>query len=140
MMFFTTCFIRRVAVTALIVAARAGLAAAQDPMAGMNMPGMTDSTGMLGPLGISMERAGSGTTWIPDAVTLPSRHFTVGKWNAMLHGFVFVQYDQQNGPRGADQVGSLNWGMLMGSRRLGAGWLQLRTMLSLDPATVTGRG
>ena len=32
------------------------------------MPGM-----MAGPLGISMERTGSGTTWIPDAVTLPSR-------------------------------------------------------------------
>ena len=33
---------------------------------------------MAGPLGISMERMGSGTTWIPDAVKLPSRDFMIG--------------------------------------------------------------
>jgi hypothetical protein len=96
--------------------------------------------GMAGPLGISMDRMGSGTTWIPDASTLPSRHFMGKEWNAMLHGFVFAQYDRQSGPRGDDQFGSLNWGMLMASRRVAGGWLQLRTMLSLDPATVTRRG
>src|SRR5204862_2115502 len=42
---------------------------------------------MEGPLGISMERMGSGTTWIPDAVMLPSRHRTLGGWGGMLHGF-----------------------------------------------------
>src|SRR5687768_14113101 len=137
-MSFTT-LTRRTTIAAAIAAGCASLASAQDPMAGMNMPRATDATGMSGPLGISMERLGSGTTWIPDAVTLPSKHFTIGKWNGMLHGFVFVQYDRQDGPRGADQFGSLNWAMLMGSRKLGSGWLQLRTMLSLDPATVTGR-
>ena len=112
---------------------------AQDPMAGMDMSGQ-QMPGMMGPLGISMERMGSGTTWIPDAVTLPSVHLMGTTWNAMLHGFVFGQYDWQEGPRGDTQFGSLNWGMLMASRKLGGGWLQLRTMLSLDPATVTGRG
>jgi hypothetical protein len=113
---------------------------AQDPMAGMDMTGQQPMPGMTGPLGISMERMGSGTTWIPDAVTLPSVHFMGTTWNSMLHGFVFAQYDWQDGPRGDTQFGSLNWGMLMASRKLGGGWLQLRTMLSLDPATVTGRG
>lgn len=95
---------------------------------------------MSDPLGVSMERLGSGTTWIPDAVSLPSRHFMNGKWDVMFHGFVFGQYDQQSGPRGDDQVGSLNWGMLMGSRELAGGRFQLRAMLSADAATVGERG
>jgi len=87
-----------------------------------------------------MERLGSGTTWIPDAVPLPSRHILAGSWMLMLHGFVFVQYDAQSGPRGDDQFGSLNWAMLMASRDLWGGRFQARTMLSFDPATVTNRG
>ena len=121
---------------AMIVLLPLRVADAQDPMPGMEMPGMQ----MGGALGISMDRMGSGTTWIPDAVPLPSRHFAAGRWMVMLHGFVFGQYDWQDGPRGDEQFGSLNWGMLMGSRPLAGGTLQLRAMLSLDPATVGGRG
>jgi hypothetical protein len=95
---------------------------------------------MSGPLGIPMERMGSGTTWIPDAVVLPSRHFVAGNWMLMVHGFLFGQYDWQEGPRGADQWGSLNWAMLMADRPLGGGRLQLRFMPSLDPWTVTRCG
>src|SRR2546430_2715691 len=95
---------------------------------------------MIDPLGVSMERMGSGTTWIPDAVPLPARHVMSGSWLLMLHGFGFVQYDKQGGPRGADQFGSLNWAMLMASRDLLGGRFQARTMLSLDPATVSNRG
>jgi hypothetical protein len=91
---------------------------------------------MEGPLGISMDRMGSGTTWIPDAVILPSRHWMVGKWMIMAHGLVFVQYDEEGGPRGASQFGSLNWAMLMADRPLAGGQIQLRFMPSLDPATV----
>ncbi len=93
-----------------------------------------------GPLGISMDRMGSGTTWIPDAVSLPARHMVMGRWNVMLHGIVFAQYDKQGGPRGNDQLGSLNWTMLMVSRDVAGGRFQARTMLSLDAATVTARG
>lgn len=92
------------------------------------------------PLGVSMDRMGSGTTWIPDAVAVPSRHVTAGSWEIMLHGFGFVQYENQSGLRGDSQFGSLNWGMLMVSRSLAGGRFQARTMLSLDPATVSGRG
>lgn len=95
---------------------------------------------MIEPLGISMSRMGSGTTWTPDAVTLPSRDFMAGNWDLMLHGFVFGQYDEQGGTRGDDQVGSLNWGMFMASHALAGGRFQARTMLSLDPWTVTPRG
>ena len=93
-----------------------------------------------GALGISTERMGSGTTWLPDAVSLPSRHIPAKGWDVMMHGFVFAQYNAQGGPRGDRQAGSLNWGMLMASRALAGGMFQARTMLSLDPATVGNRG
>ena len=95
---------------------------------------------MIDPLGVSMERMGSGTTWIPDAVSLPARHVMAGSWLLMLHGFGFLQYDKQGGPRGDEQFGSLNWAMLMASRDVWGGRFQARTMLSLDPATVSTRG
>lgn len=107
------------------------------------MPGMSDSAHAAmqhdmtsGPLGISMDRFGSGTTWIPDDAPLPSRHFMAGGWDLMLHGFLFGQYISQAGPRGDDQLGSINWAMLMASHDLAGGMLTLRVMPSLDPATV----
>jgi len=112
------------------------------------MPGMSggrmaqgDSMAMSpAPLGVPMDRAGSGTTWIPDAVTLPSRHFMAGSWDMMLHGFAFGQFDTQSGARGKSQLGSLNWTMFMASHALAGGRFQPRVMLSLDPWTVTPRG
>lgn len=87
-----------------------------------------------------MERMGSGTTWLPDAVTLPSRHLPARGWDVMLHGFIFGQFDSQGGHRGDTQIGSLNWAMLMASRSLAGGMFQARTMLSLDAATVGPSG
>ena len=106
------------------------------PMPMSDTMSMKGGMSMAGPLGLSMERMGSGTTWIPDAVMLPSRHFMAGSWMVMVHGFVFGQYDNQGGPRGASQWGSLNWGMIMADREVGGGRLQFRFMPSLDPATV----
>jgi hypothetical protein len=129
-------------VISIALASATTIASAQQPdtaahrVPGMVMRGDTTTMSMDGPLGISMERAGSGTTWIPDAVILPSRHFMTGAWMVMLHGFLFGQYDWQGGPRGESQWGSLNWAMVMASRQLGGGQLQLRFMPSLDPWTV----
>ena len=112
-------------------------------MAGMQMSHLQQHSAedmMTGPVGVSMERMGSGTTWIPDAVTLPSRERMLGAWMIMTHGFVFAQYDKQGGERGDDQFGSLNWAMLMATRDLAGGRFQARTMLSLDPFTVSNRG
>ena len=92
------------------------------------------------PLGISMDRMGSGTTWIPDAISLPGRHLQAGSWEVMLHGFGFAEYNTQSGPRGDSQFELLNWGMLMVTRTLAGGRFQARTMLSLDPATIGERG
>ncbi|MFI5310683.1 MAG: hypothetical protein ACHQQ3_05590 [Gemmatimonadales bacterium] len=113
----------------------------------MDMP-MPDSSrmGMMmtGPLGVPMDRMGSGTTWIPDAVPLPSRHAMLGAWDLMIHGFAFAQYDRQgagaSNVRDGEQWGSLSWAMLMASRDVAGGMLQLRTMLSLDALGVTNRG
>jgi hypothetical protein len=87
-----------------------------------------------------MERAGSGTTWLPDATILPARHTTWGAWDVMLHGTVFLQLDHQSGARGANQLGSVNWGMLMLTRSVAGGWLQLRSMTSLEGATLARGG
>jgi len=104
------------------------------------MPGHTTEDMMIGPAGVSMERMGSGTTWIPDAVTMPNRRRMFGDWMLMAHGFAFLQYDKQGGERGDDQWGSLNWLMLMATHDLAGGRFQARTMLSLDALTVTSRG
>lgn len=112
----------------------------QHPMAGAAMGGHTTADMMIEPAGVSMDRMGSGTTWIPDAVTLPSRTRMLGNWMIMSHGFLFAQYDHQSGERGDDQFGSLNWLMVMATRDLARGRFQARTMLSLDPLTVTNRG
>ncbi|HEU5231899.1 MAG TPA: hypothetical protein VFU50_03490 [Terriglobales bacterium] len=64
---------------------------------------------------------------------------TRGNWMFMLHGVAFLNDTQQTGPRGADNFFSTNWIMPMAQRELGRGTLTLRMMLSLEPATVSGR-
>ncbi len=104
---------------------------------------------MSGPLGLPMTRTGSGTSWVPDSTPMYARMFTAGAWGLMFHGVAFGQYDRQGGPRGASQLGSVNWGMLMAARSLGhtrpdgggsAGRIELRGMMSLEPFTVGNRG
>jgi hypothetical protein len=103
----------------------------------MDMPGVAMPSPLLD---LSMKRMGSGTTWVPEAFPLPSLHTMAGPWSVMAHGFAFVQYNHQDGPRGDSQFGSLNWGMLMASRPLAGGRFEARTMLSADALTVSGRG
>lgn len=93
-----------------------------------------------GVLGVPMTRSGSGTSWLPDAAPMHAAHATAGAWTIMTHGVAFLQYDKQNGPRGSDQLGSVNWGMLMASRTVGSGNLALKGMISLDPFTVGNSG
>ncbi|HEY1939363.1 MAG TPA: hypothetical protein VGJ33_15650 [Candidatus Angelobacter sp.] len=62
-----------------------------------------------------------------------------GKWMFMFHGVAFLNAIQQSGPRGYDKIFSTNWFMPMAQREIGNGQLTLRTMLSLEPATVTQR-
>jgi hypothetical protein len=114
-------------------------------MPAMAMPAGGD-TAMAGmkmidaPLGIPMERTGSGTSWLPDDSPMHANHWMSGAWELMLHGVAFAMYDKQGSRRGDEQFSSVNWGMLMATRELGGGRLQLRGMLSAEPWTVGGRG
>ena len=67
---------------------------------------------------------------------LMSRH---GNWTLMFHGEAFINEIQQSGPRGADKFFSTNWFMPMAQRKFGNGLLTIRTMFSLEPATVSNR-
>jgi hypothetical protein len=60
-------------------------------------------------------------------------------WMLMLHGEIFITDVQQTGPRGRDKLFSTNWIMPMARRKLGNGVVTFRTMLSLEPATISHR-
>lgn len=92
------------------------------------------------PLGLSMTRMGSGTSWLPDSAPMYGVMRSAGAWSFMLHGTAFAQYVHAGGPRGASQLGSINTGMVNAMRAVGGGRLQLRAMGSLDALTVGGRG
>jgi hypothetical protein len=104
------------------------------------MPDMSAMPMIDGPLGIPMERTGSGTSWLPDDSPMHAHHVMAGAWELMLHGAVFGMYDKQGSRRGDEQFASVNWGMLMATRELGGGRLQLRGMLSAEPWTVGANG
>ena len=136
----------RLARSALLVAAIAVTGRAVDGAAQtMAMPGMSDSTmHMTGVLSLPMSREGSGTSWLPDASPMIANHFAAGAWDFMFHYRAFVYYDRQNDAdpsrRGDDQIGSVNWAMLMAGHDLWSGRLQLRAMMSAEPWTVGAAG
>jgi hypothetical protein len=115
--------------------------------------GQHDMQGMAGmdQHGMSMEMAAgslaeeiqshdtSGTSAEPDSTPIPMLMLTKGAWTLMFHGVAFLSDIQQTGPRGRDKLFSVNWFMPMAQRRLGRGTLTVRTMLSLEPATITDR-
>ena len=85
----------------------------------------------MDPLGVPMNRAGSGTTWIPDAVQLPTHNFMAERLASHAAWLSSSpNTTSKSGDRGDDQFGSLNWGMFMASRTVKGGRLQFRTMLS----------
>ncbi len=78
---------------------------------------------------------GSGTAWQPASVTAPERMWMSGGWNLMAHGTIFIDYNQQGGPRGAGKAESVNWGMLMEQHNLGRGTILFREMFSAESLT-----
>src|SRR6185312_12789704 len=120
----------------LIVAAAAtasALVAQHDTshMSGMaGMPGMSD---------MKMPMFASGTSLNPASSPESMIHLKAGSWMFMLHGLAFVGGVQQTGPRGGDKFLSANWFMAEASHSLAGGTFAVRSMLSLDPATMTGR-
>ncbi len=106
---------------------------------GMQMPGSAMSHGPMDAAGMFLMQQASGTATNPAASREPMFHMKRGAWNLMLHGLGFFNSVQQTGPRGADKIYSTNWLMGMAERQAGKGTVMFRTMLSLEPATITGR-
>ena len=86
-----------------------------------------------------VHHSSSGTSAEPNSTPTPMLMTTSGQWRLMFHGIAWLNELQQSGPRGYDKFFSTNWFMPMAQRNLGPGQLTLRTMLSLEPATVTER-
>ncbi len=112
----------------------AGMDMGEKPMAGMDM-NHTPAT-FIAQINLHMT---SGTTAEPNSTPVPMLMTMKGGWMLMFHGVGFLNVQQQTGPRGADKLFSTNWLMPMAQRRLGAGTFTARTMLSFEPATITGR-
>jgi hypothetical protein len=146
----------RIALCALLLAIPALAGAQQDEkkvgdmqgmpgMDGMQMPGMnmggTDLMTMHPETFLQeiVRHAGSGTSAEPDSTPVPMLMTKKGKWTLMFHANVFVLDEQQSSPRGGDKFFSTNYFMGMAQRQLGPGVFTARAMLSLEPATITGR-
>ena len=78
---------------------------------------------------------GSGTAWQPVTVVGHEWMWMHGGWMWMAHGQIFLDYNQQGGPRGAGKAESVNWGMLMQQHPLGKGTILFRQMLSAESLT-----
>jgi len=88
-----------------------------------------------------LQHTTSGTTVEPASTPMAMLMRQRNGWTLMLHGSAFIADIQQHADsgRGGDKLFSTNWIMPMAQHRLGHGTLTLRTMLSLEPATVSGR-
>jgi hypothetical protein len=118
---------------------------AQDSNHDMTMPGMSgmapDDMKMQPSSLIELveQHATAGTDAESDSTPFEMLMRKEGSWTLMFHGVLFLSDIRQTGPRGADKFFSTNWFMPMAQRKLGHGTLTLRTMLSLEPATISNR-
>lgn len=115
----------------------------EEMMPGMNHmgSGMKELMDQMHPQTFLQEiqhHAASGTSAEPNSTPTPMVMTMKGEWMLMFHANVFLTDLQQTGPRGYDKFFSTNWFMPMAERRWGPGELTLRTMFSLEPATITG--
>jgi hypothetical protein len=86
-----------------------------------------------------LRHSASGTSLEPDSSAPPMLMRMSRKWMEMLHGEMSVVEQQQTGPRGHDKLFSVNWVMPMAQRATAHGQWTFVSMLSLEPATITGR-
>jgi hypothetical protein len=91
-------------------------------------------------LALSLDRAASGTSWLPDAAPKRAIHRSLGDWMLMVHGSVFGQYDRQETVHGASQVGVVDWEMFMAARPLASGMFAARVMTSFEALALGRRG
>lgn len=90
--------------------------------------------------GMYLMNLASGTSANPQSWPMPMIMSSLGSWDTSFMGTAFVVDTQQSGPRGGDKLFSTNWFMATAQHSLGAkASFQADLMLSLEPATVTGR-
>ncbi len=99
--------------------------------------GMPNMPGMAGMQSDAEPMEASGTSFNPASSPMAMLNVSNGGWNLMAHGVAFVVDTQQTGPRGADKFFSANWFMVDATHALAGGTFHVRSMLSLDPATIT---
>lgn len=130
-MSFLSCFLRRAVRLFPALGLLAPLHAQQS-----EEPRMVD----MNPAGLFLMDLSAGTSMNPPGWPMPMIMRPFGSWNAMFMGQAFVVDTQQSGPRGGDKFYSTNWLMANAEHRVGQkGAFQVDLMLSLEPATITGR-
>jgi hypothetical protein len=107
-------------------------------IAGMEMQGMEMTHGT--PKWMPSQHESSGTSWQPAATAGHLWMRSWGGWDVMAHGVVFLDYNQQGGPRGAGKAESLNWVMLMEQHDSGGGSILFREMFSAESLTAPHPG
>jgi hypothetical protein len=124
----------------LIVGLFSSLARAQDD----TVPGMKKPPGTQMPemqmqaqerLQLPSPHDGSGTAWEPPSVPEHMWMLMRGGWMLMAHGVIFIDYNQQGGPRGEGKAESVNWAMTMEQHKLGRGTILFRQMFSAESLT-----
>ena len=101
----------------------------------MNMPGMNMDLSQPAPDWMPSPHVSSGTGWQPASIVPHAWMKDVGGWEIMAHGVVFVDYNQQGGPRGEAKAESVNWAMLMEQHKFAGGTILFREMLSAESLT-----
>jgi hypothetical protein len=89
-------------------------------------------------ISIVMSQA-AGTSRNPAAAPMSMLMHRHGEWSLMLHAQAFLANSNASGFRGRQKTFSTNWFMITAARPLGGGTLALRSMLSLEPATISNR-
>ena len=98
-----------------------------------DMPGMHMGGGA--PSWMPSPHSGSGTAWEPASVPSHMWMWSRDGWDLMAHGVIFVDYNQQGGPRGVGKAESVNYAMLMEQHNLWRGTILFRQMLSAESLT-----
>ena len=99
---------------------------AMDSMPGMQMEASSS---------LPSFHASSGSSWQPASV--PEHMWTTsrGGWDFMIHGTIFLTYNEQGGPRGEGKAESTNNAMFMEQHKLWRGTILFREMFSAESLT-----
>ena len=102
------------------------------PAGSSDTSGMSAMMGKLGPW--SMQREGSGTSWLPESSPMFMKMLPkTGRYDLDAMGFITFNENKAGGKRGDSRFFSNSMLMLMSRRETGGGTLGLSLMVSADP-------